>query len=132
MLAVKVRRKVSCRAYGSIELTSPELAHRNVLASAAVAAKPAQTTAASANERRKLIVIQNPLAERRPVPRAAGFDPQPRGGANAAANCTGAVSPSIPQKFGCRMTREKTGVIRWTCSFRALIVRTSCFLEVWP
>src|SRR5579872_4180259 len=62
MLALNVSRKVSWRAYGSIELTSPEFAHRKVLASATDAKdRPAQASAASTNECRKLKVIFIPL-----------------------------------------------------------------------
>src|SRR5258708_1871736 len=62
MFAVKVSRKVSCRAKGSIELTSPELAHLNVLASAAgTAARPPHTMAVIAAKRRKPEFILTPL-----------------------------------------------------------------------
>src|SRR6478752_6230042 len=60
MLDVKVSRKVSWRAYGSIELTSHELAHLNVLASADPAMNAAHIMALIATERRKLNFIKSP------------------------------------------------------------------------
>jgi hypothetical protein len=50
MFCVKVSRNVSLRAYGSIELTSPALAHLNVLASAEPATRAAQASALIARD----------------------------------------------------------------------------------
>src|SRR5215471_1766340 len=104
MLEVKVSRKVSCRAYGSIELTSPELAHLKVFASTPpAAASPAQATAASTNERRKLDVMVLPSLA---LPcRASGlpdWPPGPRSYARAHTwkpVCTASDKASIGQIF---------------------------------